>query len=207
VTSFAPGVLAVVGWIGAFVTYLVRRALPARALAAALPAHRVALAGWWPAVALGLVQAALLWAMLGPLGVTMGSPAGVAAFLFVPVLAFTALNQCFVALRGRRRGWLALILFTVVQVVSLAGPVPLDTAPPTLQAVSGFLPVSLAAEGVGVLTLEGQVGSVAAASVGLLGWSAAALAVTVLAARRRQRRSLADVRRRVAGGPASHAVG
>ena len=207
VTSFAPGVLAVAVWLGAFVAYLVRSALPARALAAALPAHRVTLAGWWPAVALGLVQGALLWAMLGLLGVAMSSPAGVAAFLLVPVLAFTALNQSFVALLGRRRGWLALILFTVVQVVSLAGPVPLATAPPTLQAVSGFLPVSLAAEGLGVLTLDGQVGSVAAASAGLLGWGVAALAVTVLAARRRQRSSLADVRRRVTGGPASHAVG
>jgi ABC-type multidrug transport system permease subunit len=79
--------------------------------------------------------------------------------------------------------------------------VPIDTAPPVLQALSGFLPVSLAAEAVGDLTLGGRVGSVARAALALVAWGAVALAVTTAAARRRQRLSVADVRRHVATSP------
>jgi putative membrane protein len=194
-------VLAVALWLGAFATYLVRRALPARALGAALPASRVALAGWWPAVLLGGVQAALLCLVLGLFDVTVSSPVGLAAFLVLPVLGFTALNQAFVALLGRRRGWLALIVLTVLQVVSLAGPVPLDTAPPLVQTVSGVLPVPLSAEAISALVLGGEAVSVLGRSAGLACWVAAALAVTVLAARRRQRSTLSDVRRRLEREP------
>jgi hypothetical protein len=61
--------------------------------------------------------------------------------------------------------------------------------------------VSLAAEGVGDLTLGGEVGSAVAATAGLVAWAVLALAVTTLAARRHQRVSVADVRRRVAAAP------
>jgi hypothetical protein len=45
------------------------------------------------------------------------------------------------------------------------------------------------------------VGSVAGSLVALLLWGAAALAVSAVAARRRQRVSVSDVRRRVAARP------
>lgn len=200
-SSLAPGVLALALWLGAFVTYLVRQALPGRALAAARPAYRVALAGWLPAVAIGAAQSALLFAVLGAFDVVMDSPVGVAAFLLLPAAVFAAVNQAFVAVLGPRRGWMVSIVFAVLQAVSLGGLVPIDTAPPVLQALSGFLPVSLAAEGVGDLTLGGRVGSVASAALALVAWGAVALAVTTAAARRRQRLSVADVRRHVATSP------
>jgi putative membrane protein len=197
-TTLAPPVVALALWLGAFVTYLVRRALPAAALASAMTPVRVALAGWLPAVAIGLVQSLLVLAALGLLEVSMESPLGVGVFLLLPAAAFAAVNQAFVAALGRRRGWMASIAFAVLQAVSLGGPIPVDTAPAPIQSVSGLLPVSLAAEGIGDLTLGGQVGSVAGSAVGLVVWGGAALAVTTLAARRRQRVSLAVVRRRVA---------
>jgi putative membrane protein len=92
------------------------------------------------------------------------------------------------------------IVFAVLQAVSLGGLVPVDTAPALIQSLSGFLPVSLAAEGIADLTLGGRVGSATGSAVGLLVWGAAALAVTALAARRRQQLSLSDVRRHVAAG-------
>ena len=103
-SSLAPGVLALALWLGAFVTYLVRQALPGRALAAARPAHRVALAGWLPAVAIGAAQSALLFAVLGAFDVVMDSPVGVAVFLLLPAAVFAAVNQAFVAVLGPRRG-------------------------------------------------------------------------------------------------------
>lgn len=201
-TSLAPGVIALALWLGAFVTYLVRRALPAEALASATSPFRVALAGWLPALAIGLVQSLLVLLALGLFDVVMESPIGVAVFLLVPSAVFAAINQAFVAVLGPKRGWMVSIVFAVLQAVSLGGLVPVDTAPALIQSLSGFLPVSLAAEGIANLTLGGRVGSVTGAASALLVWGAVALAVTTLAARRRQRLSLSDVRRRVAARPA-----
>ncbi|HEU5128010.1 MAG TPA: YhgE/Pip family protein, partial [Glycomyces sp.] len=199
-TSLAPGVVALALWLGAFVTYLVRRALPARALASAVSPSRVALAGWLPAVAIGLVQSMFVFAALGLFDVAMESPAAAAVFLAVPAAAFAAVNQAFVAVLGPKRGWMVSIVFAVLQAVSLGGLVPVDTAPALIQSLSGVLPVSLAAEGMADLTLGGRVGSALGSAVALLVWGAVALAATHVAARRRQRMSLSDVRRRVTAG-------
>ena len=197
-TSLAPGVLALALWLGAFVTYLVRAALPARALAAAMPPSRVALAGWLPAVLVGALQSLLVLLTLGLFDVAMESPVGVALFLLVPAAVFAAVNQAFVASLGRRRGWMVSIVFAVLQAVSLGGLVPVATAPAPIRALGEVLPVSLTADGVAGLTLGDAVGSAFGSAAGLLVWGGLALAVTTVAARRRQRVSLADVRRRVA---------
>jgi putative membrane protein len=197
-TSLAPGVIALALWLGAFVTYLVRRALPVGRLSSATTPLRVAVAGWLPAVAIGVAQTALLFVALGLFDVVMETPVGVALFLLVPVAVFAAINQAFVAVLGPRRGWMVSIVFAVLQTVSLGGLVPVDTAPALIQSLSGVLPVSLAAEGIGDLTLGGGVGSVAGSVVALVVWGALALGVTTLAARRRQRVTLSDVRRHVA---------
>ena len=197
-TSLAPGVLALALWLGAFVTYLVRRALPEGALASATTPVRVALAGWLPALVIGVLQSLMVFAVLGVFGVVMESPVGVALFLLVPAAVFAAMNQAFVAVLGQGRGWMVSIVFAVLQAVSLGGLVPVDTAPALIQSLSGVLPVSLAAEGIGNLTFGGRVGSVTGSAAALLVWGAAALAVTTVAARRRQRMTLSDVRRRVA---------
>ncbi len=201
-TSLAPGVLALALWLGAFVTYLVRRALPPGALAAATTPFRVALAGWVPAILVGVLQGLLVVAVLGVFDVVMESPLGVALFLVLPAAVFAAVNQAFVAVFGPKRGWMVSIVFAVLQAVSLGGLIPVDTAPALIQSLSGVLPVSLAAEGIGNLTLGGRVGSVAGSATALVVWGAVALAVTTVAAGRRQRVSLSDVRRQVAPGNA-----
>lgn len=193
----APAVLALGLWLGAFVTYLVRRALPEEALRAARPAWRLTFDGWAPALLVGAAQGVLL--LLGALafGARFTSPVGVAALLLLCVAAFTAVNQAFVALLGPRRGWIAAIAFTALQAVSLGGLVPIDTAPRPLQLLNLVLPVPRASEGLAHLSLGGQVGSPVGAAFVVLAWGVVALAVTTLVARRRQRLSLSDVRREV----------
>jgi putative membrane protein len=75
--------------------------------------------------------------------------------------------------------------------------VPITTAPGPLQALNTLLPVSRAADGLNRLVLGGQVGSPAGDLLVLVLWAAAALVVTGLAARRRQRLDLDDLRREV----------
>ncbi|MGZ4504517.1 MAG: YhgE/Pip family protein [Nocardioidaceae bacterium] len=197
-TLLAPAVLAFGLWLGAFVTYLVRQALPDRWLRAAGPGWRVALAGWLPAVGIGVVQAVLLFAAVAVSPAGLASPVAVAGFMVVAAAVFAALNQAFVAAAGPRRGWILSIAFAVLQAVSLGGLVPITTAPGPLQWLNAVLPVSRAADGFGHLVLGGRVGSPAADLLVLALWGAGALAVTAVAARRRQRTSLADVRRQVA---------
>lgn len=196
--TLAPGVLVLALWLGAFVTYLVRPALPRQALGAAMSASRVALTGWLPAVLLGGVQGLLLLPVLGLFDAVGESPLGLAALVLVAAASFAAVHQAFVAWLGPRRGWLVSIGFAVLQAVSWGGLVPVDTAPAPIRVLSGVLPVPLAADGVAALTRDGAVGAAVGAAAGLLVWGGAALAVTTVAARRRQRVSLSDVRRRVA---------
>lgn len=200
-TSLVPGVLALALWLGAFVTYLVKQALPPRALRGATSPLRLTMAGFLPALGLAAIQAVMVFLALAPFDVVLDSPAAVGVFLLVPAGVFAAINQALVALSGPKRGWMISIAFAVLQAVALGGLVPIDTAPSLLQAVSGYLPVSLASEGISALALGGQVGSLAAATVALLVWGAGALAVTMLAARRRSRVTLSDVRRTVAVVP------
>ena len=196
-TLLAPAVLALALWLGAFVTFLVRPALPRRLLRAAVPAWRVTVGGWLPAVAIGVGQAALLLGAVLALGADPVSPFGLVGVLALAALVFAAVNQAFVALLGPGRGWIASIGFAVLQVVSLGGLVPIATAPGPLQVLNDVLPVSRAADVLGRLTLGGATGSPAADLVVLALWGVAALAVTTLAARRRSRLTVSDVRRQV----------
>jgi len=196
-TLLVPAVLAFALWLGAFVTYLVRQALPGHRLRAAVPGWRLALAGWLPALAVGVAQSAVLFATVELFGADLASPGAVAGFMLMAAAVFTALNQAFVALLGPRRGWIVSIVFAVLQAVSLGGLIPIDTAPGALRALNKVLPVSRAADGFNQLALGGQVGSPGADLLVLALWGLSALGVTTLAARRRQRIALDDLRREV----------
>jgi putative membrane protein len=193
----APVVLALGLWLGAFATYLVRRALPASVLGAARPAWRHTWAGWFPAVVVGAVQGVLLLLATLAFGASYGSPVGVAATVLVAAAAFTALNQAFVAVLGARRGAITAIAFTALQAVALGGLLPVDTAPGPVQLLHAVLPVPQAADAFAGLTLGGQVGSPLADAVVVALWGLAALAVTTGVVRRRQRLTPGQVRRTV----------
>ena len=197
-SSLAPAVLAFGLWLGAFVTYLVRRALPPGGIRATRAGWRIAVAGWLPAVLTGAGQAALLVLVALALGARFASPVPLVLLLLLSVAAFTAVNQAFVAALGRRRGWIAAIAFTVLQAVALGGIVPIETAPGPVQGLNAVLPVARALDGFAHLALDGAAGAPLVDAVVVLLWGLAGLAVSALAARRRQQVSLDDVRRSVA---------
>jgi putative membrane protein len=192
-TLLVPLVLAFALYLGAFVTYLVRQALPDAWLSSAASGRRVALAGWLPAVAIGVGQAALLYVGVLVFGADITSPAGLAVLMVLCAAVFAAVNQAFVAVSGRRRGWIASIAFAMLQVVSIGGLVPIDTAPAPFQLANKVLPVSRAVDGFAHLTLGGQVGSLPADVTALVLWGVAAFLLTALAARRAQRLDPADL--------------
>lgn len=192
-TQVAPGAIAFVLWLGAFVTYLVRPALSPRQLDRPGSAVRLALSGLRPAVLIGAAQAVLLFLTMLLLGADPVSPVATAVLMVLGSAGFAAVNQAFVALLGRRRGWLWIIAFTGLQVVSLGGVIPLDTAPWPLQVLNGTLPMPAEANGLDVTVLDGP-GSIAATVAVLLAWAAVAFTITVVAARKAQQVDVADLR-------------
>ena len=184
-TQLAPGAIAFVLWLGAFVTYLVRPALPTWLLGRAASASRLSLAGLRPGVLIGAVQAVLLFVVLQLLGADLGSPVLVLGLMLVTAAGFAALNQGLVAVFGRRRGWIASIAFAGVQLAALGGVIPVDTAPRPLQLLNDVLPMTQAADALAVAVLDGP-GSVLAGIVVVLLWAAVAFGATVLAARKAQ---------------------
>ncbi len=197
-TLLTPGMLAFALWLGAFVIYLVREGVPSRRLRSAISPTRLAWAGWWPALLIGAIQSGLLLAVAVAFGADLSSPAGVVAMCLLAAAVFTAINQALTSWFGARRGWILSIGFAALQVVSLGGLLPIDTAPGLLRVLNEFLPIARASDAISHLTLGGQVGTVAADVLVLLVWGLVALGVTVLAARRQQRVTVADVRRELA---------
>ena len=195
-TVLAPGVAALALWLGAFATYLARRALPAHLVDGASPSRAV-LSGWWPAAALGAAQGALLLGVLWMLGADPASPLATAALLLATAVAFAAVHQALVAALGAVRGWVASLVLLVVQAVPVVGLVP-DGPSSTAGGLAGVLPVSLAADGLQALVLSAEVGPALAAVAGLAVWAALGLAASTVVARRSRRLSLDDVRRQVA---------
>ena len=59
-TGFAPYFIPLSLWVGAMVAYMLIPPLNRRALAAGASAWRIALAGWLPVVALGVLQTVAL---------------------------------------------------------------------------------------------------------------------------------------------------
>lgn len=203
--TLAPGVAGLALWLGAFVTYLVRRGLPRSALAAPLPPWRMTLAGWLPGLVAGVVQALGVWAVLAVLEVPMASPAALAALLVGSAAVLAAVHQALVAALGRVGGWSVSLALLVLQAVSLGGVLPEAAAPSWLESVGGVLPVAMVAEAAGALALGGAV-DLLGPLVGIAAWGLLALGVTTLSVRGAQRVSLSDLRGRFADDPA-HAPG
>jgi putative membrane protein len=191
-TQLAPGAIAFVLWLGAFVTYLVRPALPAWLLGRAASASRLSLAGLRPGLLMGCAQAALLYVGMLALGADFASPVLTAGLMLLAAAGFAAVNQGLVAVVGRRRGWIGSIAFAGVQLAALNGVIPVDTAPRPLQLLNDVLPMTQAADGLTVTILDGP-GSVLAAAVVVVLWALVAFVATVLAARRAQQLDVAEI--------------
>lgn len=198
-TSLTPAALALALWLGAFVIFLVRPALPQELAERAGPAYRVVLGGLWPALVLAVGQAVLLVSVALVLGASprsgLSGYAGLVAAVLLGVVVFTAVNQAFVAVSGPRRGWIALIVLSIVQVVTLGGLVPVETAPAPLAALDGLLPVSALARLLDRTLVTGAPGGVGGSVAVLVLCGVVAAAVCVVAARRRQQVRVRDLRR------------
>ncbi|MCS0604010.1 YhgE/Pip domain-containing protein [Streptomyces sp. LP11] len=185
-TGFAPYFIPLSLWVGAMVAYMLITPLNRRALAAGSPAWRIALAGWLPVVAIGVAQVAALMAVLHwGIGLQLLHAAGTIGFLFLVAACFAAIVQWLNARFGAA-GRILVLALLMLQLTSAGGTYPVQTSPAFFNAIHPFLPMSYIVEALRRLITGGGLGPVWQACAVLAAFTAGALALTALAARRRQ---------------------
>ncbi|MDO0932462.1 YhgE/Pip domain-containing protein [Streptomyces sp. DG2A-72] len=185
-TGFAPYFIPLSLWVGAMVAYMLITPMNRRALAAGASAWRIALAGWLPVVAIGVLQTVALVAVLHwAIGLEMARAAGTVGFLFLVTACFAAIVQWLNARFGAA-GRILVLAFLMLQLTSAGGTYPVQTSPGFFSAIHPFLPMSYVVEALRRLITGGGLEPVWHACVVLTAFTAGALALTALSARRRQ---------------------
>ncbi|MGR8011070.1 YhgE/Pip family protein [Streptomyces hypolithicus] len=185
-TGFAPYFIPLSLWVGAMVAYMLIQPLNRRALAAGASAWRIALAGWLPVAAVGVLQVAALMSVLhwGP-GLQMERAAGTIGFLILVTGCFAAIVQWLNARFGAA-GRILVLAVLMLQLTSAGGTYPVQTSPGFFNAIHPFLPMTYVVEGLRRLITGGGLEPVWTGSAVLLAFTAGALALTALSARRKQ---------------------
>ena len=146
--GFAPMFLPMALFVGGIITWLLLRPLPTRALATPASGWRVAIAGYLPAVAIGVGQVAFLLGVVGlGLGLRIGHPIGTVAFLVLVAATFLAVQQMLIAVLGPAAGKVATIALLMLQITSASGTYPVQTTPAFFQAIHPLLPMTYAVQG------------------------------------------------------------
>lgn len=185
-TGFAPYFIPLSLWVGAMVAYMLIQPLNRRALAAGAPAWRIAFAGWLPVAAVGLLQVAALMSVLHwGLGLQMARAAGTIGFLALVTCCFGAIVQWLNARFGAA-GRILVLAVLMLQLTSAGGTYPVQTSPGFFNAIHPYLPMSYVVEGLRRLITGGGLGPVWQGCAVLLAFTAGALALTALSARRKQ---------------------
>ncbi|GAB2970266.1 YhgE/Pip domain-containing protein [Amycolatopsis acidiphila] len=184
--GLAPFFVSLATWIGAFVLFLLLRPLSARALAAGVSPLRVAVGGWLASAVLGVAQVLVLFgAVTWLVGIHVAHPLGAIGFAILASLTFTAIVHALNAMFGAVGKFLGLVLL-VLQLVSAGGTFPWQTLPDALYPLHLVLPMGYVVDGLRHLLYTGA-SLQSLLDIGVLcGWLAAAIAVSVLAARRQR---------------------
>ncbi|MER8070777.1 YhgE/Pip domain-containing protein [Streptomyces sp. NPDC094034] len=185
-TGFAPYFIPLSLWVGAMVAYMLIQPLNRRALAVGAPAWRIALAGWLPVAAIGLLQVGALISVLHwAVGLEMARTAGTVGFLALVTCCFTAIVQWLNARFGPA-GRILVLALLMLQLTSAGGTYPVQTSPGFFGAIHPFLPMSYVVDALRRLISGGGLGPVWQGCAVLAAFTAGALALTALSARRKQ---------------------
>ncbi|MFE0647707.1 YhgE/Pip family protein [Streptomyces sp. NPDC059534] len=185
-TGFAPYFIPLSLWVGAMVAYMIIQPLNRRALAAGGSAWRIALAGWLPVAAIGVLQVAALMSVLHwGLGLQMARAAGTVGFLALVTCCFAAIIQWLNARFGAA-GRILVLAVLMLQLTSAGGTYPVQTSPGFFNAVHPFLPMSYVVEALRRLITGGGTGPVWQACAVLTAFTLGALTLTAVSARKRQ---------------------
>ncbi|MGP9604434.1 YhgE/Pip family protein [Brachybacterium sp. AOP42-E1-35] len=183
-TATFPFVTALALWLGAFGTFLLLPALRRSLLDRALPMWQVVLRSLAPALLIAVVQTVAVLSVLTAIGISPLSPLSVGLVAFAGAVMFAALHQMLLTLLGDRIGRISSIVLMVLQVVTLVGIVPVQTAPELLQSIGSLMPLSIVTQGLVHAALGGSLVSTSSTLLGIVAWAAVSLLLTLVASRR-----------------------
>lgn len=196
--SLFPWAAAIVLWLGAFGVYLAMPGLRRRELASSAAPVRVAWNSFKWAALLAIIQVVGVIVVSQALGVRPNNLLTTTALLTTGALSFALINQALLAVTGARVGRILALLFLVVQVVSLGGVFPIQTAPAAFQAISNFLPLSALTQGLTHTVVGGNLTTFFGSFIVLAIWGGVSFLFTTIAASKARRLDLREVRRRYA---------
>lgn len=185
-TATFPFIAGLALWVGAFGTFLVLPALSRRLMNRAMPMSLVALRTLLPALGIGVLQAALVLGISALAGIKPASVLGVVAVALVASLAFAAVHQMLMTVFGSRIGRIASVVVLVLQVVVLAGILPIESAPPLLQSLNNVMPLSIASQGFTHASLGGAITRTSTVLIELTLTLFVSFAITLVAARNKR---------------------
>jgi putative membrane protein len=175
-------------WIGALAVFLVMRPVTRRILASTAASSRVVGATLVRAGAITAAQAVLLVVLLHTaVGISWAFLPATLVFTLLTAAAFTAFHYLLTI--GLGRAGLIISLFLLALQIAAAGIAPLQVLTAPFQAISPFLPLSWAVNGMQQIVTGGSAASAIGSAVALLAFGLASVAVANLAIRRTRRAS------------------
>jgi putative membrane protein len=179
-------------WIGALAIFLVMRPLSAVALASTASTGRLLSRSLGRGLLIGAAQAAAVVVLLHTtLGVAWNLLPSTLAFALLVAVAFVAVNHFLTAAFGRIGIVISLVLLAL-QLVAVGGIYPIELVSSPFQAVSPFLPLTWAVQGIQAIVSGGSGADIAGAVFALVVFAVIAAVLSLLVtARRRGARSFA----------------
>ncbi|HWC81487.1 MAG TPA: YhgE/Pip domain-containing protein [Pseudonocardiaceae bacterium] len=192
--GLTPFFYAIALWVFGLSGYLLLKAMPGRALASRASTLTVTLAGWLPALVVGLVGALLLFIVLDAcLGLHPENFWGTLGLLALAVASFTAIAHLFRALLSGAASAVMLILL-IVQLTSCGGIYPVETLPLPFRAVHPLLPMSYLVDGLRVTISGGNGAHLATDAIVLAAFGIGALLLDLLVVRGKRNWSIVTLK-------------
>jgi putative membrane protein len=192
-SGFSPYFIALGIWLGALMLTFVIKPLNRRLLVQGGSALAATIAGYLPAMLIGLGQTVLLLiAVQFGLDLQIDHIPGFYAFCFLVAIVFAAIIQFFVGTFGLP-GRFAVIIVLMLQLTSAAGTFPLEATPLFFQAINPWLPMTYVVSGLRALTTGVNL-DIAVQSAAILAlFGAVFFALTCVVAHSRRTVSMGDL--------------
>jgi putative membrane protein len=173
-------------WIGALAVFLVMRPVSRRILASTVASSRLVGSTLARAAAITAAQAALLVLLLHTaVGISWTSLPATLVFSLLIAGAFTAFHYLLTI--GLGRAGLMISLFLLALQIAAVGIAPLQLLSAPFQAISPFLPLSWAVNGMQQIITGGSAASAIGSAVALLAFGLGSVLIANLAIRRTRR--------------------
>jgi putative membrane protein len=184
--GLAPFFFAIALWVFGLFAYLLLKPVNLRALADRVGALTIAVAGFLPAAALGVLGGLVLYAAVDfGLGLDPAHMWWTVGLISLAAVAFVAIDHFLRTSFGAVGGLLSMVLL-IIQLTACGGLYPMETSPLPFQAVHPFLPMSYLVDGLRVTIFGGVTEHLLRDIAVLAGFLIVFLALTTLAVQRQR---------------------